>query len=105
MGLLTGLLLPIIPGLINLAETAFTKPKEGVNKMDMVLQGLRAIATKLITSMVGVPKPENPSDDTLKAITETILAQMKAAGTLGASGTGQFYLLNGTVTPLVPKVG
>ncbi len=107
MGAIAGLLLPFLPSVINMVEALFSsKPKQGVNKMDAVVEGLRAIVAKMITSGQVTPdgKPVvQPTDDNVKGMIELALQQMKVTGTLGNIDAGQLYLLRGSITALTAK--
>lgn len=77
MGLaaVAGLLIPHIPGLINLVEGIFSKPKSGVSKKDAVVQAVRVIVEKAATTD-GQPSA-NISDDELSGLVESIFHQVK----------------------------
>lgn len=76
MGLIS-LLAPAIPGLINLAERLFTKPKSGDEKMAFVMAALNA-ALNAAAAQSAVPvKTPTPTADQLQAAIEALLAIQK----------------------------
>jgi len=110
-GPIVAALLPAVPGLINLVEGLFRSKdnaKTGDTKMDAVVLALRGVLEKMVATgqIVG-----QPSDDALRALTETVLTQMRASGQLGASLPASIggvaarpgphlYLVRGDVTEL-----
>jgi hypothetical protein len=107
MGIATilGLILPAIPGLIDTAENFIKGEKLGVTRGSVVLQMMRTLITGIhATSTPAAPTlpAAQPTEDELRAVMETIFAQKKASGTLGASlaPSGQLYLLQGSITAL-----
>ena len=103
MGALVGLLLPAIPGLINLAEALIRKKtpegqpvKTGTDKADLVLQALRAIIAKY-TASTGFAEPI--TDDMLKGLIESVF---QTIGPTGAALTpaARLYVLQGSITEL-----
>lgn len=110
MGAILSVLLPLIPGLVQGIEKIFQKPATpvpgapvptGTDKMDAVVQSLRAILEKMLATGA-VPAPAAPvTDDALRGAVEAVLQQLKASGQLAAPATsGALYLVQGTITPL-----
>ncbi len=116
MGIL-GLLLPLIPSLIQGVEKIFKKPAPapgapppatGPDKLDAVTQMIRQLIAALTAAQVPLPdgKPIPPApltDDALHAAIETVLAQLKAAGTLDNAPAGiqsDIWIFRGTPVKL-----
>lgn len=103
MGTLLALLVPFVGPAIKFAESVFTQPKSGETKMGTVVAGLRVFANALISSGQ-VPAGTKVTDDALTGVIEAVLAGMQKDGTLKvgpAHATGQLYLLQGSITPIV----
>lgn len=111
MGALLGLILPLVPSIVNGVESLFAKkPAAGTDKMAAVLQALRGIIEQFIAAKVPLPDgttpTASPTDDALKGMVETVLAQMKTTGTLSAdpavpsTPAGNLFIVQGLVIPL-----
>jgi hypothetical protein len=106
MGALLPLLLPVIPGLVNLAEAAFEKPKSGESKMNAVIAALQGMLGTLFGAGQAPSGAAAPGANELQGVVETVLAQMKGNGTIttpgkaSASTQPQLWLVQGTVSQL-----
>lgn len=110
MGALLGLILPLVPSIVNGVESLFSKkPAAGTDKMSAALQALRALISQFIAAKVPLPDgtvpTAQPTDDALKGMIETVFQQMKTTGTLTANpatatAVGNLFLVHGSVTPL-----
>lgn len=76
-GKILGLVLPLIPGLIQLAENALPGDKQGPQKQSMILSTLQPLVEVLHKTNPGSLGPAE-----LTAAVETIFQQKKAEGTL-----------------------
>jgi hypothetical protein len=104
MGAIIAAILPFVPTLIAEVERLFSKPKSGEDKMDAIVQSLRAVITKLIATD---PTIKAPSDQEIQAVVETVFQQQKQAvpaPVASASAVpilgGSIYILRGSVTPI-----
>lgn len=78
---LISLILPAIPGLITVAQILI---KDGPHKMTAVIEAIRAMLSRATpdSTASGRPVTEALSDDQLRVIVETILAEQKRTGNL-----------------------
>jgi hypothetical protein len=114
MGAILALLIPLIPGLIQGIEKIFVKPAPipgapvppaapvptGTDKMDAIVQSLRAIFEKLLATGI-VPPGTAVTDDALRGAIEAEFQRLKGTGQLTqAPALGALYLVQGNVTPI-----
>lgn len=81
MGILTALL-PMIPGIIQIAEKLFP-PGSGPDKKAAVTAVVDQFASHLVASKA--VEGEKPGADAIGGAIEGVLAQLKTSGTLGAA--------------------
>lgn len=95
MGALIGLLATIAPPLIRGIESLFSgKAKSGEDKMDALVQSVRAVIQKMLAAKVpGVEDLKQPTDDALRGALEMVFQQMSDGGKLKPAGDGELYLV------------
>jgi hypothetical protein len=79
---LLSILTPAIPGLIHVAEAAFTKPAAGSSKMDAVVGSLKNLGLAIVASQFAPGITQQVPDALLREAVEKALAEMKAQGTV-----------------------
>lgn len=93
------LLLPIMPGVIQLVQSAFGH-KPGVERMNRVLKALRVFLDE--DSKIGLDEEE------LKQNVQMVFDQMKANGTISGTAASpmRIFIVQGLITPLdeLPKL-
>ena len=102
MGAILPLILTFLPTLIDSVEKIFTKSKSGPDKLDAVLQALRAIIQKMVDTGV-IPKDVPVTDDALRGIIETVLNDLKKTPISvppNSNITNELWIVRGTVSKI-----
>lgn len=81
------LAVPLVKGAIRAAEAAFSGPKQGDAKMKTVVTAVKSLADQLAAA--GTLNGPAPDDNSLAAVVETILTDMKADGSIATPSGGQ----------------
>lgn len=106
---LIGLLLDLIPPIIQGVELAFSnKPKSGADKMRAVVGSVGQIAEVMLTAGVPLPDgsqiPDQSVDDkVVRGLAEAAFQRLKATGQLSATASvpnSGLFVVRGTVTPI-----
>ena len=103
MGALFGILLPFIPDLIKMAESAIKGDKVGDDRKTAVMDSLRAMADKIVARKQDPGITAVPGDDSLAALVEAEFQRLKRSGELALADvpkTEQVYVVRGRITPL-----
>jgi hypothetical protein len=107
MGALLGLLLPLVPGLIQGAEAIFAKPQSGTTKSAAVLAALRGMLGSIVAVNAPLADGKLPAsipvtDDALAGAIEAEFQRLKATGQLAPQpAAGTLYIMRGSCTPIL----